>query len=127
MTPRLREADFQAQVAELAGYYGWRTYHVFDSRRSNPGFPDLVLVRAPELIFAELKTRTGRVSAAQRDWLADLNAVATAVQEVTDAAAAGAGMHSNAAVEVYVWRSTDFDEIHARLARSRARQRKAAA
>jgi hypothetical protein len=61
------EAAFQAQVLDLAGRLGWTHYHPYDSRRSNPGFPDLVLVR-DRVIFAELKTQLGRLSSAQAGW-----------------------------------------------------------
>lgn len=45
-SPRwVRERDFQAAVMELARLLGWRVYHTWDSRKSEPGFPDLVLVR----------------------------------------------------------------------------------
>jgi hypothetical protein len=90
------EAEWQRQVLELAGYYGWRSYHTYDSRRSTPGFPDLVLVRPPELLFVELKTDKGRLSAAQRDWLADL---------------------VDAGAEVYIWTPRGFDAVHDRLKR----------
>jgi hypothetical protein len=47
----LRESVFQDQIVGLARFYGWdRVYHTHDSRRSHPGFPDLVLVRGPELV-----------------------------------------------------------------------------
>ena len=68
----LSERAFQRQVAELAELTGWRVYHTYDSRRSSPGFPDLVLVRAPRVIFAELKRERGRVTAAQREWADEL-------------------------------------------------------
>jgi hypothetical protein len=90
----LSEKAFQDQVIELATWCRWRHFHVFDSRRSDAGWPDLVLVRAPQLLVAELKTDRGRLTPAQRDWLAVL-------------AACG--------VETHVWRPRDFDEIHARL------------
>jgi VRR-NUC domain len=63
------EKQFQAQVVELARISGWLTYHTFDSRRSAPGFPDLVLVRPPRLIFAELKSEVGKFRPEQRVWL----------------------------------------------------------
>ena len=67
------EREFQAAVLELLGWHGWRTYHTHDSRRSNPGFPDIVAVHTHGgLIFAELKTEKGRVSKAQQEWLDDL-------------------------------------------------------
>jgi hypothetical protein len=99
------EAAFQQQVLNLAGFYGWRGYHTHDSRRSQPGFPDLVLVRGPELIFAELKAARGRVRPDQQEWIAALSAVAAIAHHV----------------DVYVWRPADFDEVHARLARGRTR------
>jgi hypothetical protein len=117
----LSEAHFQRQVEQLAKYYGWRTYHTHDSRRSTPGFPDLVLVRGAELIFAELKTDKGRLRPEQRDWIADLQAVSTELCEVLCAATGAAGIHSDLAMDVYIWRPADFDELHGRLARGRAR------
>ena len=62
---RLTERQFQRQVLDLARLCGYRAYHTHDSRRSQPGFPDIVLVN-PErrhTLFVELKTSTGRVTA----------------------------------------------------------------
>ena len=41
----LKESDFQRAVIEMARLHGWLVYHTHDSRRSAPGFPDLVLVQ----------------------------------------------------------------------------------
>ena len=73
---RLSESEraFQQKVVQTARLTGWLTYHTYDSRRSDPGFPDLVLVRGAELIFWECKTETGRLSPEQQDWLAALTA-----------------------------------------------------
>jgi VRR-NUC domain len=67
-TPHLiiSEKQFQAQVVELARLGGWLLYHTHDFRRSAPGFPDLVMVRPPRLVFAELKTEKGRIRPEQR-------------------------------------------------------------
>jgi hypothetical protein len=100
---KLTERDWQAQVVQLAQLYGWRTYHTLRSQGSEAGFPDLVLVRPPMLLFAELKTDRGRIAPAQREWLGDFELVA---------AAAGAAVH------VDVWRPSDFDRVH-RLLRPR--------
>jgi hypothetical protein len=55
--PPESEESFQHRVLELARWMGWGLrYHTFDARKSAPGFPDLVLVRAPRVIFAECKT-----------------------------------------------------------------------
>lgn len=59
-------------VTELAQWRGFLTYHTHDSRRSQPGFPDLVLLRGLELIVVELKSARGKLSAAQIEWLAAL-------------------------------------------------------
>lgn len=69
------EHDFMQQVLDLARLTGWRAYHTHDSRRSEPGFPDLVLLRGDCLIFAELKTSSGRLTAAQLEWLGALDGV----------------------------------------------------
>jgi hypothetical protein len=44
-------------------------YHAFDSRRSTPGFPDVVLVRPPSVLLVEMKTDRDRLTPPQRDWL----------------------------------------------------------
>lgn len=101
------EASFQRSVMELAQIGGWKLAHHHDSRRqirpgvhvgdkSAAGFPDLVLCRGDRVIFAELKTQKGRLSAAQIEWLDALRVV-----------------ESNAAgrVTVRVWRPADWPEI----------------
>jgi hypothetical protein len=92
-----REAEWQSEVIRLATIGGWRHHHQFNARRSGKGWPDLTLVRPPELVIAELKTERGRVSDEQKGWLADL-------------AACG--------VEVYVWRPSDLEQVSARLVTS---------
>lgn len=95
----INEQQWQAQVVELAHLLRWdRVYHTHDSRRSESGFPDLVLVRE-RVIFAELKTERGRLSAEQERWLTAL---------------------SNAGQEVYVWRPHDLDLIAETLRRRAA-------
>jgi hypothetical protein len=74
----MTEAQLQAAVIELAQMLGYRTYHTHDSRRSTAGFPDLVMVRWEHLIFAELKSETGKISPEQAKWLDDLRLVADA-------------------------------------------------
>lgn len=75
----MTEKDLQAAIVELAGYLGWLVFHPYDSRRSQPGYPDLTLCRPPRgagecgrVIFAEIKTAVGRLRPAQRVWLAAL-------------------------------------------------------
>ncbi len=73
----LTEAQFQAQVIKMAtDIYGWEVFHDGDSRRSNAGFPDLVLVKDGKLIFAELKReKESYPSEKQKLWLAKLGQV----------------------------------------------------
>ena len=69
---KLSEKHFQQQVLDLARLAGFLVYHTHDSRRSAPGFPDLVLVRPPAVLFAELKSEGGRLRPEQEAWLATL-------------------------------------------------------
>jgi hypothetical protein len=67
------EKDWQRQVRQLAEHLGYRrAYHTFDSRRSDTGFPDLVLVGHQRVIFLELKREQGKVSAVQAVWISAL-------------------------------------------------------
>lgn len=72
--PRQTEGAFLAQVRAAAKLLGWATYHVHDSRHSEAGFPDLVLVKRPRVIFAELKSDRGKLTEAQRAWIDELRA-----------------------------------------------------
>jgi hypothetical protein len=66
------EKQFMAEVMKLLKEHRWRTYHTHDSRKSNAGFPDIVAVRGRRVLWIELKTEEGRVSAAQQNWIDDL-------------------------------------------------------
>lgn len=73
----MSEKDFQTGVLKLARFHGFTLrYHTHDSRRSAPGFPDLILVNpgARRVLYRELKTNKGRVSPDQREWLDGLTA-----------------------------------------------------
>ena len=84
------ERVFQRQVNDLAGLLGWLYYHTHRSDRSQPGFPDLVMVRRKRTIFAELKTERGVTSAPQEEW--------------------GRALVETGA-EFYLWRPSMFEEI----------------
>lgn len=71
----MTEAQFQTAVIELAKLNGYRLiYHTHDSRRSQKGFPDLVLVseHRGRALFRELKTTKGRLSPEQFDWIGSM-------------------------------------------------------
>lgn len=72
----MTEARWQARVEEHLRRYGYRLiYHTHDSRRSAPGFPDLVAVKPGRLAAIECKTDTGVVSTIQAAWIAALATV----------------------------------------------------
>jgi hypothetical protein len=87
------EKDFQAEVVKFAKRNGWKAFHVHDSRKSEKGWPDLVLVRE-RILFAELKSETGTTTPDQDDWLEALR---------------------RAGAEVYLWRPRDWPVIAATL------------
>ena len=70
----LPEKTFQDQIIALAKRMGVLVYHTYDSRRSVRGFPDLVIVGARGVLWRELKTDTGRISADQKHWIESLRA-----------------------------------------------------
>lgn len=109
----ITERAFQTAVIDYARRSGWLVAHLHDSRRQvapgvhvgdrdAAGFPDLVLVRGSRVLFAELKTETGRLRHAQVLWLEALRAV--------ESDAAGR-------VLVRVFRPSDWPEIERTLAR----------
>ncbi len=70
------EKEWQRTVVEAASVLGWSCYHTHDSRRSNAGFPDLVLVHPDYgVVYMELKSTRGRPSPAQNQWIALLQTV----------------------------------------------------
>ena len=95
------EAALLEQVTALCELYGWRWTHfrpAFTGKgwrtalSGSAGFPDLVLVSSERgrVIFAELKSDTGKTSGQQQAWLVDLTA---------------------AGQECYIWRPGDLEAI----------------
>lgn len=72
----VREKDWMQTVIDAATTLNWMVYHTHDSRRSTPGFPDLILIRDTEMLVIELKTDCGRTSPAQEQWLDAFSGVA---------------------------------------------------
>jgi hypothetical protein len=66
------EADLLQAVRDLCGYMGLSVYHTHDSRRSEPGFPDIVAAGPGGLLLRELKADKGKVSPEQHRWLSVL-------------------------------------------------------
>lgn len=97
----MKESEFQKQVIDLARLRGWRVAHfkpammrgrwVTPVQADGGGFPDLVLVRPPRVIFAELKQDKSYPSPAQRAWL-EMLALCSGVESA-------------------VWRPRDLDVI----------------
>lgn len=77
---RITEDAFKDQVLDLARAFKWRTAHfrpgltrsgqwVTAVQGDGKGFPDLVLVRGPTLIVAELKVGRNKPTREQTAWL----------------------------------------------------------
>lgn len=125
--PRLTisEDAWQKVVLDYAALTGWRRAHFRPARTERgwrtpveadgAGFPDLVLVRQPELLIVELKAERGRLSPAQSSWLADLQACADAAEPWLHREDAPGG--GNPRLEVHVWRPSDWPEVERRLRR----------
>ena len=71
---KISEAQFQAQVIQLAKLYGWNCYFTWKSINSPAGFPDICAVKGKRLLFAELKSATGELSPEQSFWMLGLMA-----------------------------------------------------
>lgn len=125
----LAERAFQEQVIGLLRVYGWRLiYHAPDNRPAGRtgrpqrlaapegrGFPDIVAVKGARLLFAELKAKGGRVAPEQRAWVAALDAVGEAVEEVRSHVARltmGAEFAEHVSVSAHLWTPDDWDELH---------------
>lgn len=66
------EEAFQQTIITAAKHLRVEVFHPYDSRRSTPGFPDLVLLGARGVLYRELKTEKGRPTAHQQWWLDSL-------------------------------------------------------
>lgn len=95
------EGEFQESIIQLAKLHGWLIAHFRPARTASgwrtpvsadgAGFPDLILTRNGKLLVVELKSKMGKLSAAQERWL-------EAFRQVEN-------------IGVYVWRPGDTEEI----------------
>lgn len=60
----MTEAELEGAVRNLLTTFGLYGYHTYDSRRSQAGFPDWVIV-GQAVLFRELKTDSGQLSSEQ--------------------------------------------------------------
>lgn len=92
----MTEAQLQAAVIDAAHMFGWLVHHVKPARtpdgkwltriQGDAGFPDLVLARAGEVLFVELKSATGRVRPEQSTWLDHLGGLVWRPEDWTSGA-----------------------------------------
>lgn len=87
----MSEKELQSAVRAMARLYRWADYCTWNSRHSPKGWPDLVLIRPPRIIFAELKSATGKLTGEQ-------DATLELLRECN-------------LNEVYVWRPADLQNI----------------
>jgi len=71
----VREKDWQQTIIDAARLLGWLVFHPYDSRRSTPGFPDLILLRGNRMLAIECKTERGKTTMTQELWLEALGDV----------------------------------------------------
>lgn len=87
---KMSEKELQDLVLQLARLNGYLAYHTYDSRRSESGFPDLVLVGHGDVMVVELKSQRGKVRPEQHGWLEAF---------------------AEAGIEAHVWRPEDFESV----------------
>ncbi len=104
------EEEYTQTIIEYARLNHWLVYHTWNSRLSEPGFPDLVMIREFAVI-AEIKSENGRLSKArwnkkhtrllpgQDDWQAALISCSGVVYKL--------------------WRPSDWEDVVATLGQGR--------
>lgn len=67
----MKEGDFLRTVIDLATLYGYEHYHTYNSFRSDPGFPDLVLINPDRrgVVYIECKMEGKQPTDNQLYWL----------------------------------------------------------
>jgi hypothetical protein len=100
----ISEDELLTAVLDLLQLYNWRTLHIRPARTAwgwetpiqgqGKGFPDILAAGHGRLIFAELKSKLGRLTSEQVAWIEALVA---------------------AKQDVYIWRPSDLPSIAAIL------------
>lgn len=90
------EAKLLAVIVQAAELLNWLPYHTHNSQRSQPGFPDLFLLRADRIIWSELKSAKGRLTDEQKVWASALDFWMS--------------LNPMAHVEYHLWRPIDWED-----------------
>jgi hypothetical protein len=85
------EKQLQGEVEHLARMLGWLVVHHRWSIGTERGWPDIVALRPPRCIVAELKSEKGELSPEQNLWLRTWEQIP--------------------GVEVWLWRPSDLEKI----------------
>jgi hypothetical protein len=96
------ESILQQNTIELFRRCGWLVHHNYNSIHSEPGFLDMVAVKAPQVCFAEFKgskgkltkaklNKHGRLMPGQEDWFESLQKCPSVLS--------------------FVWRPNDWEQI----------------
>ena len=130
----ISETAFLSQVADILNLYRWRWCHIRPAwsekgwrtpiQGNDPdgfkgkGLPDIIAVRPPRLIFAELKDAYAKPTPEQEAWLEDLKECVKQIslepieRKGKPIADGWAGIeHLMPSLEVYLWRPDMIDEI----------------
>lgn len=71
MADKMPESALQQAVEDRCDALGLLWYHVNDSRRDNPGMPDLIVV-GTTTVFVELKSMRGKLRPEQKTFMTAL-------------------------------------------------------
>jgi VRR-NUC domain len=88
--PRISERRYQRQVTDYAEMLGWHWWHTLRSEGSPKGWPDLVLIKRPRIVFLEIKAQRTPVTPEQQACINELRACGQ---------------------ECYIVRPSDFDRL----------------
>lgn len=89
----MNETQLRENIRDAAVKLGWLVYFTWNSLHSPKGFPDMVMVRDGELIFAELKSDKGKLTPDQELWKGALEIVES----------------MNFHVAYFIWRPEDWN------------------